>query len=126
MFLLIYSLKNGSLKDIVSPSTSMKSLAINAFLILCTLAEFSWRYSFSTSLRESPVLMPFYRWVLEFLEICSKGQSFISPDMLSCFETVRVCQDGCQLGYRYLIQLYVSKYPLAPYNGTLVISSCSR
>lgn len=59
MFLLIQSLKNGSLKDTVSPSTSMKSLAINAFLILCTLAEFSRRYSFSTSLRESPVLMPF-------------------------------------------------------------------
>lgn len=48
MFLLIQSLKNGSLKDTVSPSTSMKSLAINAFLILCTLAEFSRRYSFST------------------------------------------------------------------------------
>lgn len=28
--------------------------------------------------------------------------------------------------YRKLFQLYVSKYPLAPYNGTLVISSCSR
>ena len=48
MFLLIHSLKNGSLKDAVSPSTSMKSLAINAFLIPCTLAEFSRRYSFCT------------------------------------------------------------------------------
>ena len=41
-------LKNGSLKDTVSPSISMKSLAINAFLIPCTLAEISRRYSFST------------------------------------------------------------------------------
>ena len=48
MFLLIHSLKNGSLKDTVSPSISMKSLAINAFLIPCTLAEISRRYSFST------------------------------------------------------------------------------
>lgn len=48
MFLLIHSLKNGSLKDTVSPSISMKSLAINAFLIPCTLAEISRRYSFCT------------------------------------------------------------------------------
>lgn len=32
----------------ISPSIPMKSLAINPFLIPCTLAEISRRYSFST------------------------------------------------------------------------------
>ena len=100
MFLLIHSLKNGSLKDTVSPSISMKSLAINAFLIPCTLAEISRRYSFSTGwacfflrylqqwffsftylafslgrygwfLLGLCRILPGCRWGLEFLGICS-------------------------------------------------------
>ena len=100
MFLLIHCLKNGSLKDTVSPSISMKSLAINAFLIPCTLAEISRRYSFSTGwacfflrylqqwffsftylafslgrygwfLLGLCRILPGCRWGLEFLGICS-------------------------------------------------------
>lgn len=100
MFLLIHSLKNGSLKGTVSPSISMKSLAINAFLIPCTLAEISRRYSFSTGwacfflrylqqwffsftylafslgrygwfLLGLCRILPGCRWGLEFLGICS-------------------------------------------------------
>ena len=100
MFLLIHSLKNGSLKDTVSPSISMKSLAINAFLIPCILAEISRRYSFSTGwacfflrylqqwffsftylafslgrygwfLLGLCRILPGCRWGLEFLGICS-------------------------------------------------------
>ena len=98
MFLLIHSLKNGSLKDTVSPSISMKSLAINAFLIPCTLAEISRRYSFRWAcfflrylqqwffsftylafslgrygwfLLGLCRILPGCRWGLEFLGICS-------------------------------------------------------
>ena len=87
-------------EDTVSPSISMKSLAINAFLIPCTLAEISRRYSFSTGwacfflrylqqwffsftylafslgrygwfLLGLCRILPGCRWGLEFLGICS-------------------------------------------------------
>ena len=77
MFLLIHSLKNGSLKDTVSPSISMKSLAINAFLIPCTLAEISRRYSFSTGWA-CFFLRYLQQWFFSFTYLAQKEEKYLN------------------------------------------------
>ena len=71
MFLLIHNLKNGSLKEIISPSTSIKSRVTNAFLTPCTFAELS-------KCHETMAQYPIFQ-LLEGLVISSE-EKIIKPD----------------------------------------------